>query len=396
MKYTDSFFDEPIDRIGSGSLKWDNCHARFGLAPEEELLPMWIADMDFRSPVEVTEAIVKRAEAGVYGYTNKPASTLEAVQNWISRRYHWIIEKDWIVSTPGVIPGLHISVQTFSEPGDGVIVQTPVYYPFMEAATVTGRKLAINRLIACDGGDYRIDFQDLEAKVKDPANKVMIFCNPHNPIGKAWSPEDVREVGRLCRENGVLLVSDELHADLMMGGKTHSALCAVSGEAKSCSITYYSPSKTFNLAGLQTAFAIIPNPEIRKRFLAGRDANRIIHFNWFSAAAVESAYTKCDDYVEALCKYIDANMDYMKKFIDERLPMLRMRKSDGTYMVWVDFRGTGMTTEEIEHFIIHKAHIAPDMGSWFGPGGEGFLRFNLACPRSYVEKAMRQLEEALR
>ena len=240
-----------------------------------------------------------------------------------------------------------------------------------------------------------VDFEDLEAKVKDPSNKLLILSNPHNPVGRAWTKEELEKLGNLCADNNVLLISDEIHADLMMGGHKHQAVCAISEKIRQNTITHYAPSKTFNLAGLQTAYAIIPNDEMRAKYMKGLNANRIFNMNWFGSAALEAAYNHCDGYVTALCDYVTANIDYMADFLKEKLPMLKMEKAEATYMVWVDFRGTGMSTEEIETFIAQKAHIGTDMGTWFGPGGEGYLRFNLACPRKLLEKALNQLESAL-
>ena len=394
MKYTDAFFDRGCERRGTNCTKWDGCNEKFGVDPGVEMIPMWIADMDFESPAEVQETILKRAKAGCYGYSMRSDSFYRAILGWVSRRYHWEIQKDWVFVTPGVIPGFHIAIQNFTEPGDGIIVQPPVYYPFMDGIKANDRKLVFNPLIEKDG-HWTIDFDDLEQKAKDPDNKMMIFCSPHNPVGRVWIEEELRRLSRICAENGVLLLSDEIHADLVMKGAEHHATCAAAPEYKNNVITFYAPSKTFNLAGLQTACVIVPDPEKRVVYQKGLNANRIFNVNWFGAAALETAWTKCDDYVDALLPYIDANMDYMVNFLKEELPMLKMEKPEGTYMTWVDFRGTGMSTEEIERFITEKAHIGVDMGSWFGPGGAGYLRFNLACPRAILEKALVQLKEAL-
>ncbi len=394
MEYTSAYFDAYLERRGTGSIKWDGCNEKFGVPAAEEMIPMWIADMDFRSPREVIEAIVEKAKSQAYGYAVKPDSFFQAIIRWVERRYHWKVEKEWIIFTPGVIPGFHIAIQNFTKPGDGIIVQTPVYYPFMDGVKNNGRKLVLNPLIERDG-DWFMDFDDLEEQVKNPDNKMLILCNPHNPVGRAWTKEELEQLGTLCAENDVLLISDEIHADLIMNGSKHQAVCAISEAFQRNTITHYAPSKTFNTAGLQTAFVIIPDQKIRETFIEGLNANRIYNLNWFSAAVLETAYNQCEGYVDALCAYVDANMDYMKQFLEQKLPMLKMNKPEATYMVWVDFRGTGLSTDEIEHFIAHKAHIGVDMGTWFGPGGEGYLRFNLACPRKIPEKALQQLETAI-
>ena len=395
MRYGKDFFDTYIERRGSRSIKWDGCNAKFGVDPDVEMLPMWIADMDFPAPAEVVEATVERAKHGVYGYIiNRTDSFVESIRNWISRRYGWEVKPEWIVFTPGVIPGFNIAYQMFTQPGDGIIVQTPIYYPFMDGIRNNGRTMVVNQLKETDGY-YTMDFDLLEQQVKDPANKILIMANPHNPTGRCWTREEQERLGNLCADNDVLLICDEIHADIIMAGARHCSMGTLSEKIRQNTIFHYAPSKTFNLAGLQTAFAVIPNDAIRAKFEQGQNANRIINMNWFGQVALEVAYDQCEEYVTGLCDYVNANMDYMVSYIREHLPMLKIRKSEGTYMVWVDFRGTGMTTEQIEHFIAHKAHIGVDMGTWFGPGGEGWLRFNLACPRSLLEKAMEMLTKAL-
>lgn len=395
MKYDKSFFDTYVERRGTRSIKWDCCNEKFGVDPSVEMLPMWIADMDFPAPVEVVEAVTERAKHGVYGYIiNRTDSFVETIAAWVQRRYGWTVKKEWILFTPGVIPGFNISYQNFTAPGDGIIVQTPIYYPFMDGIRNNGRTMVVNQLLENDGY-YTMNYEELEQQVKDPANKILIMANPHNPTGRCWTKEELERLGNLCADNDVLLICDEIHADLIMEGASFCSMGTVSEEIRQNTIFHYAPSKTFNLAGLQTAFVIIPNDDIRAKFEKGLTANRIFNMNWFGQVALEVAYNQCEDYVTSLRKYVSANMDYMADYIRQNLPQLKMRKSEGTYMVWVDFRGTGMTTEEIEHFIAHKAHIGVDMGTWFGPGGEGFLRFNLACPRSLLEKAMEMLKRAL-
>lgn len=395
MKYDHSFFDTYLERRGTRSIKWDGCNAKFGVDPSVEMLPMWIADMDFRAPEEVVSAVTERAAHGIYGYIiNRTDSFVESIQNWVRRRYGWDVEKEWILFTPGVIPGFNITYQNFTAPGDGIIVQTPIYYPFMDGIRNNGRTMVVNQLVEADGY-YTMNFEELAQQVEDPSNKILIMANPHNPTGRCWTAEELTRLGELCADNDVLLVCDEIHADLIMEGASFCSMGSISEKVRQNTIFHYAPSKTFNLAGLQTAFVIIPNDDIRAKFEKGLTANRIFNMNWFGQVALETAYNQCEGYVSALRKYVSANMDYMVDYIRKNLPMLKVRKSEGTYMVWVDFRGTGMTTEEIEHFIAHKAHIGVDMGTWFGPGGEGWLRFNLACPRCLLEKAMNMLANAL-
>ena len=395
MEYNQTFFDTYLERRGTRSSKWDGCNARFGVDPSVELLPMWIADMDFRSPTEVVEALAQRVQTQAFGYTTVPDSFYDAILSWVERRYHWKIQKEWIVFTPGVVPAFNVAYQAFTQPGDGIIVPSPSYYPFFDGVRNNGRKVVACPLVEADGY-WTLDFDLLEQQVKDPDNKVLILSNPHNPTGRCWTAQELERLGTLCAENGVILLSDEIHADLIMEGGCHTCVGILSQRIVDNTIFHFAPSKTFNLAGLQTAYTVIPNPELRQRFTAAITANRVINMNWFGQVALETAYNRCEGYVDALCLYVSANMDYMADYLKENLPMLKMRRSEGTYMVWVDFRGTGMTTEEIERFIIHDAHIAVDLGTWFGEGGAGFLRFNLACPRMLVERAMEQLTQAFR
>lgn len=394
MHYDNRFFDAYVERRGSRSIKWDGCNEKFGVDPSVEMLPMWIADMDFRAPEEVVEAVTRRAAQGIYGYSvARPDSFLTSIQNWIRRRYGWEVEKDWILFTPGVIPGFNVAYQNFSRPGDGIIVQTPIYYPFMDGIRNNGRTMVVNRLVETEGS-YTMDFDALEQQVQDPMNKILIMANPHNPTGRCWTQQELTRLGELCADNGVLLICDEIHADIIMPPAKYCSMGTLSEKIRQNTIFHYAPSKTFNMAGLQTAFVVIPNGDIRERFSRGLTANRIFNMNWFGQVALETAYDRCEDYVEGLCSYVSDNMDYMSAFLRENLPQLKMKKPEGTYMVWVDFRGTGMTTGQIEDFIVHQARIGVDMGTWFGPGGEGFLRFNLACPRSLVEKGMQMLLQA--
>ncbi len=389
------YFDQYIERRGTRSIKWDGCNEKFGIDPSQEMIPMWIADMDFKCPPKVIEAVTKKAQEGIYGYCAKPNSFNEAIVHWVKRRYHWDVKKEWIVFTPGVIPGFTLAIQAFTAPGDGIIVQTPVYYPFMDGVNNNSRTLVENTLVQKGNGSYIIDFADLEKKAKDPKNKLMIISNPHNPVGRCWTPAELERVGNICAENNVILVSDEIHADLIMSGYTHTAMSSLSEKIRQNTITNYAPSKTFNLAGLQTAYTIIPNDKIRAAYEARLKANRIFNMNWFGPVALETAYNECEDYADDLRAYLTANKEYMANYLRENLPQLKMTELEATYLTWVDFRGTGMTTEEIEYFIAHEARIGVDMGTWFGTGGAGFLRFSIACPHCLLAKALDQLAAAL-
>lgn len=387
-------FDKYVERRGTECMKWDECNAKFGISPEKQLVPMWIADTDFKSPQPVIDALKKRVDHGIFGYTRKGDSFYNAIINWIGRRYKWDIKKEWILFTPGVIPGFTIAIQSLTEVGDGVIIQDPVYYPFKDGIIDNGRVVVNNRLKVINGR-YEIDFDDLEKKAKNPRNKLMILCNPHNPIGRVWTKEELMKIGTICLENNIILISDEIHGDIIMSGHEHISIASLSEEFAKNTITTYAPSKTFNLAGLQTAYLVAPNNHIMEILDKQLTVNRVYDISVFGGLALEVAYNECEEYVDQLCQYIGNNYEYMCNFIKENLPQLKMSKPEATYLAWVDFRGTGMNNEEIEKFIIEKANIAVDFGSWFGEDGKGFLRFNVACPRSTLEKAMNQLKNAL-
>ena len=393
MDYTEKFFDEYRERRGTRSVKWDDYHSVFSLEPTEEVLPMWVADMDFAPPVEVTEALAARAASGMLGYTMVADSVYKSIINWIKRRHGWEIEKEWIVFTPGVVTGINIAYQQFSNPGDGIIVQPPVYYPFMHGIRNNGRRQVINQLTETEAG-YEMNLEELKKQIHSSKNKVLILCNPHNPVGKCWDADTLEQVGSMCAENDVVLISDEIHADLMMTGHKHQTVGTLSDKTRDQAIVFFAPSKTFNLAGLQTSYAVIPNAQIRHRFVNGMRSLGIFGPNTFGQIALETAYTKCEGYVDAVCRYIDANMNYMQSEIHAHLPGFSMRKAEGTYLAWVDARGTGMSDDALQEWTLRSARIGVDFGSWFGPGGEGFLRFNLACPRETVTEALRRMKEA--
>ncbi len=384
-------FDEYVERRNTDSIKWDGACEKFGVT--HELLPMWIADMDFPSPPEVVDALVERAKHGVFGYVQKSDAFFQSIVKWMGKRHGYKIQKDWLVVTPGVIPGYTIAIQAFTNPGDGILVQMPVYYPFMDSIRNNGREI-VNSPLKPKGDKYYMDFDDLETKASQLNVKMMIFCSPHNPVGRVWTRDELQKVADICLRNNVLLISDEIHGDLIMKGNKQIALATLGKKYAANMITTCAPSKTFNLAGLISSFMIIENPVIRADFVRQLNRNRIYHINNFGAVALQTAYGKCDKWVDDLNRYLDANLDYMQAYLKKHLPKLKMYRPQGTYLVWVDFSGTGLTSEQIYDRMINKAKIAVDFGEWFGPGGERHCRFNIACPRSLLEDAMARLKKA--
>lgn len=388
-------FTEYINRVGTDSSKWDGFEERFPGMNARGCIPMWVADTDFKAPQEVIEAIVEKAKFGIYGYPKSKAESFDkAVAAWLDKRHGWKIDEQWIVATPGVVPAITYAIQAFSEMGEGVIIQPPVYYPFKSTIIKNKRAVVENPLLFDDQAfHYEIDFADLERKVKDPNNKLLILCNPHNPIGRVWSEEDLRNIGKLCADNDVIIFSDEIHSDLIFKGYKHVPLGKLDNKVNL--ITAYSASKTFNLAGLKTSAVIIANEKMRNNYVEQLEINRAGSINIFGKIAMETAYTYGEQYLKELLGYVEANIDYAVEFTGKDLKGVRILKPQGTYLVWIDFRGTGLSADEIDSLVIEKAKVAADLGRWFGKEGAGFLRFNLACHRLTLERALTQLKSAI-
>ncbi|MEF2639583.1 MAG: PatB family C-S lyase [Lachnospiraceae bacterium] len=386
-----SNFDHIINRVGYNSKKWDACEETFG---DKEIIPMWIADMDFRVPEKVTEAIEERAAHGIFGYTGMPDSYLEAVQGWMKKHHGWAIEKEWICHSPGVVSALSFLIDAFTEPGDKVIVQSPVYYPFARSVRTSGRTLLDNPLIMKDGR-YQMDLESLEAQLDDSV-KMILLCSPHNPVGRVWSREELEALAKLCLEHHILIVSDEVHADLLFEGSKHTCFPTLSPEVEQNTILCTGASKTFNLAGLKTSSIIIPDPELREKFKTVLNRYNVGSGNIFGLVATETAYRYGEEWLEELKKYLQGNLEYMISFMERELPEIPVTRPEGTYLVWMDFRSLGMCDSELEDFCRKKAKIAFDPGYEFGTGGSGYMRANIACPRKTLETALENLKKAIR
>lgn len=388
-------FDQVFQRKNTECVKWDEYAGQYpGIRKGTELLPMWVADMDFKCPQPVIDAVVARAQSGIYGYaTTKSDDFCKAICSWTKRRYDVDTVPEWIVYTPGVIPSYTVAMQAFTNPGDGVVILQPVYYPFADSIQSNGRVVIASELKAGEE-KYTIDFDDLERKLARSDVKMMILCSPHNPVGRVWSREELQRIGQACLKNHVLLVSDEIHGDLIMKGYKQTSVAALSEEIRMNSIVILSPSKTFNMAGLQVAYSLIPNPVMRADFKRQLIRNRTYSINYFGSAALQAAYTRCDDWLDNVLNYIEGNIDYMYKYIKENLPNIKMYRPEGTYLVWVDFSQTGLSEEEFQDIMLHRAKIAVDFGVWFGLGGNLHARFCVACPRSILEECMERLKNA--
>lgn len=388
MKYN---FDEIIDRTNTNSVKWNFNKELLGY---EEVIPMWIADMDFKTVPEVTQAIIERANHRIYGYSEGMNSYYDSVINWMEKRHNFKIKSDWICTCPGIVPALHFIIKSFTKPGDKIIVQPPVYYPFYDSILHNDCEI-LNNPLKFDGEKYYMDFDDLKEKVKDKDVKMLILCNPHNPIGKVWSKDDLTKLGDICIENNVVVISDEIHSDLIYKNYNHTAFASISDKFRDNSITCTAPSKTFNLAGLQASNVLISNEYLRKKFKETMISHGVKRLNLFAIVACEAAYRYGEQWLEELIDYLEENKRYLKTFIKERIPKIKVLESEGTYLVWMDCKELNMSNEELQKFMLEKAGVAFDEGYIFGQGGGGFERINIACPRSILKEALERIEKAV-
>lgn len=390
MKYN---FNERIDRSENHSAKWAEMKMKFG---RSDLIPMWVADMDIKAAPEIIESMKKKVEQEIFGYVYRPDSYYKTATEWLKKRFGYEISPSSLIHSPGVVPSMSILVKMLTKTTDKILIQTPVYPPFASAVKDNGRELVENPLIKDEKGYYTIDFEDLEKKLSLDEVKLFILCNPHNPVGRVWKKEELLKMGELCKKYNVRILADEIWRDLIMPGYKHTSMASLSKGIEDITITLFSPTKSFNLAGLQASFATFPRAEERKEFdniLGQMDVKRN---NPFSLVAFETAYEKCEDWLEELILHIDGNMQYVVDFIAEKLPEIKVVKPEGTYLMWLDFNGTKIPQDKIQEFLINEAKVAMNDGGSFGSNGKGFARMNVACPRYMVEEAMERIEKALK
>lgn len=385
-------FDRVIERRGTDCLKYDFA-ARRGMP--EGVLPLWVADMDFKTSERILDAIKARVEHGIFGYTESGDKYFEAVSGWMKKRHGWEVKRNWLVKTPGVVFALAMAVKAYSAEGDAVLIQQPVYYPFSEVIEDNGRRVISSDLVPGADGKYHIDFEDFERKITENHVPLFLLCSPHNPVSRVWTKDELTRLGEICLKHHVTVVSDEIHEDFVFGDNKHYAFANLKKEFADISVTCTSPAKTFNLAGLQVSNIFIPNGQLRKKFRRQISAAGYSQLNTIGLTACEAAYTYGDEWYEAMMSYVAGNIEFMKSYIETELPMLRMIEPEGTYLVWVDFRGLGLSVQELEELIVRKANLWLDGGAMFGRVGEGFERFNVACPRSTLEQALEQLKAAI-
>lgn len=383
-------FDQVVERRNTNSIKWDYVENMFGAA---DLLPLWVADMDFQVPEAIVEAVTMRAAHGVYGYTAIPDSVYQAICKWVEKRHGWRIEKSWIGFTSGVVTALNIAVHAFTKPGDKVLIQSPVYRPFFMAIENNGRQI-VNSPLKLVNGKYQIDFVELE-KQFDSRVKMMILCNPHNPVGRVWTKEELERLGELCLKHNVVILSDEIHSDFIYPGHKHISLASLSEDLAQNTITCIAPNKTFNVAGLSTGAVVIPNTQLKTQFDIALE-NAAVKTNLFGIIAMEAAYRFGEEWLDELLKYLEGNRQFLAQFIEERIPQIHLIQPEGTFLTWLDCRELGMEPAELRRFMIEKAKVGLNDGVWFGPGGEGFQRLNIGCPRSIIQEALERIEQAVK
>lgn len=380
-------FDEIIPRRGTGSYKWDS-------APADDVIPMWVADMDFRTAPPVIDALRRRVEHGVFGYVKVPDAYYDAVISWFSRRHGWHIERDWILYTSGVVPAVSVVVKAMCEPGDRVILQTPVYNCFFSSVRNNGCEVLENTLIN-DGGRYRMDYDDLERKAADPKAKLLVLCNPHNPAGRVWTAEELERMNDICLRHGVRVLSDEIHCELTYNGNRYTPFAAVSDRCLNNAIVANSPSKSFNTAGLQIANIITNDADLRARIDRAININEVCDVNPFGVEGLIAAYNEGEPWLDALCTYLWDNYKALLGFFAERLPKLRVTPLEGTYLVWVDCRCLGVTSDELTRRLADEGRVMVNSGTMYGADGEGFIRINIACPRSRMMQGLERIASVL-
>lgn len=387
-------FDLPIDRTNTDSQKFDGRQRYFGAT---DIIPMWVADMDFAVPDCVTQAILKRAAHPVYGYTLYPESLYQSVIDWFERRHHWNIQRDWIMMMPGVVPSLHACCLALAESGEGVIIQPPVYHPFFNIPANTQRKLLLNPLQKV-GDAYQMNFAELEALA--PKAKILLLCTPHNPVGRVWSRAELLEVLRIAERHQLIVISDDIHADLIYPGHTHTMLGTLEKEfgdfIHTNLITAVAPSKTFNIPGLGLSSLIVPNPQRRRLLQKALDILHVSNTNPFSIVAYEAAYNDGAEWLDALMNYLQHNKNLVREFLVQNIPKISVSDSEGTYLLWLDCRQLGMSDAQLRDFFIHKCKLGLSPGSIFGDGGSGFMRLNIGTQRKVVEKALESMAREMR
>lgn len=384
-------FDRIIDRKNTRCLKYDFAVKR---GMPEDVLPLWVADMDFETSSYIEDALTERVKEGIFGYSDVQTPYFEIIRDWMIRHHDWEPQEKWLIKTPGVVFALAMAVKAYTDPGDKVLLQQPVYYPFSEVITDNGREVVSNDLVLTEDGTYKIDFADFEQKIIANGIKLFLLCSPHNPVGRVWTKEELEKIGDICVKHGVTVVSDEIHNDFIWEG-THTVFAGIKKELADISVTCTSPSKTFNLASMLISNIFIPNQILRRKFRKEMDRAGISQLSVLGLVATEAAYAHGDEWYAAMKNYVRDNIAFARAYVEENLPGVRMIDTQGTYLIWLDFRQTGLTVEQLDHKIIYEAGLWLDSGKIFGKTGEGFERINVACPRAVLQEALDRIQGIL-
>lgn len=384
-------FDKVIPRKGTNSLKYD---FSVELGKGEDVLPLWVADMDFPTAPAILESLQKKVSHGIFGYSEGKEDYFQAVSGWYEKHFQWKVKKSWLVKTPGVVFAVAAAIRVFTEEGDAILIQQPVYYPFGQVIENNHRKL-VSSPLKQNQGHYEMDFEDFEDKIIKEQVKLFILCSPHNPVGRVWEEWELRKVGDICKKHGVLVISDEIHNDFVWEDHRHTVFVSLSPEYEDMTITCTAPSKTFNLAGLQISNIFIPNPQLKRKFKKEIAATGYEEIGLMGLVACQAAYEGGEEWLRELKEYIWNNYLFLEKYLAEKIPQLQPVRPEGTYLAWIDCRGLGLTETEREELIVKKAGLWLDSGAMFGKEGEGFERMNLACPRKTLEAALQRLENAI-
>ena len=385
-------FDKVIDRRNTRCLKYDFAKRR---GMPEDVLPLWVADMDFATSSYVEDALVERAKEGIFGYSEVQTPYFEIVRDWMKKHHDWDVQEKWLIKTPGIVMALAMAVKAYTKPGEGVLLQLPVYYPFSEVIKDNGRNVVSNTLYLGEDNRYHIDFEDFEDKIISEKVRLFILCSPHNPVGRVWTAEELVKLGDICVKHGVIVVSDEIHADFVFKGR-HHVFASLKKEFENISITCTSPSKTFNLASMMMSNIFIPNHELKRKFRKELDAAGTSQLGIMGLVACEAAYSKGEEWYRSMIEYVRKNIEFTKEYIAENILDVSMIDIEGTYLVWLDFHKTGLSAEELDRRIILNAKLWLDSGKIFGKCGEGFQRINVACPRSILKEALDRIKNILK
>ena len=356
----------------------------------DDVIPMWVADMDFKSPPCVIEALKERIEHGIFGYTREGNEYYESIQKWLDKRHGWNIKNNWIYPSPGIVSGISFIIEALTNPGDKIIIQSPVYFSFFSMIKNSGRRIVENNLVN-DNGYYRMDYNDLEKKI-DSRTKLLILCSPHNPVGRVWKEKELKKLGKICLENDITVVSDEIHSDLILPGNKHLPFPKVNKKFQNNCVTFISPSKTFNFPGLEPGYVIISDSVLRREYQHILEKYDFKHNNFMAVEASKAAYNQGEEWLEILLQYLNDNINYLKKYIKDNIPEIEVISPEGTYLVWLDFRKLGVKAERLNKLLEKEAKVSLTPGNSFGEIGEGFQRINIGCPRSRIKKALNRLK----